>query len=141
MPGKLATSSSRFLPLRAHSLRRLAAGVACLSMGASGTFALGVASAPPAAAAAAPFACRTSTDLYNLLSNLYESPETTGAPHFTLVGTASQDYNGIGFDPFDSFIYGFSATTNHLLKIDSSGGVAADGGGYLHLRGHRHLPD
>jgi len=92
----LARAKSHFVPFRSRS-RQIVAGLACLSMAGSGGLALAVASAPSAAATPAPggpaFSCTSATDFYSIDDTLYQSPETSGAPAFVPVGTATQDYN------------------------------------------------
>jgi uncharacterized repeat protein (TIGR01451 family) len=87
-----------------------------------------VAPALPAAAAAGPaFTCNPSLYFQGIgdPTQLYEEKYTPGGLQFTAIGTQSVEYNAIGYDPVNNYLYASSrgAETPELLQIDSNGGV------------------
>lgn len=105
---------------------RVAALTAAATMVAAGL----VLAAPSSPASADPFTC-TSDFFYVAGNQLYSgSPATAGFDTAIGVPNASGDYNAIGFNPVDGYIYGIGNTgaiTGELVRIEDDGTVVSLG--------------
>lgn len=106
--------------------KRLAAAAAAAAIIATGL----VVSAPSTSANAAPFEC-TSDFFYVAANQLYSgNPATVGFATAIGAPNASGDYNAIGFNPVDGYIYGIGNTgaiTGELVRIEHDGSVVSLG--------------
>jgi large repetitive protein len=100
-----------------------------LAMAGLSGLAVAVSAPVPAAAAPGPaFTCTPSLYFQGIgdPTQLYEEKYTPGGLQFTGIGVASVEYNAIGYDPVNNYLYASSRgldTPPELLQIDSNGGV------------------
>lgn len=89
-----------------------------------------VLAAPSVPANAAPFTC-TSDFFYVAANQMYSgNPATTGFGTAIGVPNPTGDYNAIGYNPLDNYIYGMGtsgAIANQLVRIEDDGTVVALG--------------